>query len=117
MIDEELKKQVRNYRNGFPVPTRIIGGIGPGYELCIQCLLWESLCRLVDGLSVDDALNASLKETTELGYSGAQVHCVRHCLHQIMERGYERWLPKPTHESYQLHSRRWPDCPLPPKSK
>lgn len=84
--DSTWKDALAKWNSGDTVATIELGGIGPGYEQCIQILVFEHLNRWSSDTSELKAIDGKLpkefhefsdKITTELdkqyGFSGAQV--------------------------------------------
>jgi hypothetical protein len=79
-FDETIEKAVEKFKKGEIVWTIEMGGMGPGYEQCLQILTWEMVSLALEHLNLVtretfDALVEPVIKTLDkdLGFSGAMV--------------------------------------------
>lgn len=122
-LKETWQQATRKWKAGKTVWSAELGGIGPGYEQCIQILLWEILHtwgrkRLPkdDGNSfpgvyskhVDGLANRLSKV---YGFSGAQVGAAKTTAYQFMKYGYSEQMAKLPGDRWIQVSRNFPESP------
>ncbi len=90
-----LDEAVKAFKEGRSVWTIEMGGLGPGYEQCIQVLAWTIIERF-NGKKIDPKTFNKVTEpiVSELdkklgGFSGAQVGVAIHLAYHFLTKGYE----------------------------
>lgn len=114
-LDEALTK----WAAGHPVWTIEMGGLGPGYEQCIQVGAFEMAKRLKDApmpdetdaqnKQLDDMLHALCKELEPLsGLSGAQAGAIKSLAYHFVKDGYNETLHQVEQERLIQAARTFP---------
>ena len=108
-LKQNLDDAIKAWKTGGIVWSAELGGIGPGYEQCIQLLLWEFLSRWthgpikpIEGLTTFpaqfseefDKVAHELDKEHDLGFSGAQVGAAKSTAYQFLTYGYEHMMAK-----------------------
>ena len=103
MMDEKfeygtLEDAVKRWEEGGIVWTVELGGLGPGYEQCIQILMFELCSRLVGKKkeiktpkafeTLAEPIIDELDQT--YGYSGAQVGVAKNLAYHFITQGYNK---------------------------
>jgi hypothetical protein len=105
---------------GVPVLTVEMGGLGPGYEQCIQILIWE-MVRDAEPLSVDLSSwgEKALSRVNDLvgGLTGAQVGAAKSIALHFLKYGYEETLAKVPVDRRIMASKHWPTPPSKPNTQ
>lgn len=99
-----LKDALAKWDAGHPVWTIEMGGLGPGYEQCIQVGAFEVAKRLQDvalpegteplNKLLDDTLRAVMKAVAPAldGLSGAQAGAINNLAYHFVKDGYDETL-------------------------
>jgi hypothetical protein len=98
-IPETCEEALARWDRGEPVFTAEMGGLGPGYEQCIQIMAFEAI-RGVIGKELpaekeplnklfDDAMKESV---ARLHPSGAQFGAAKNLAYCVLSRGYRKAL-------------------------
>ena len=93
-----LKEALQKWNNGETVWSVEMGGLGPGYEQCIQVMIFE-MCkeRIDNGVTKDNFDKLVEPVITRLdkqfgGFSGAQVGAAKSVAFKFLTRGYNECL-------------------------
>lgn len=117
-----LDEAVARWKAGHTVWSAELGGIGPGYEQCIQILLWETLAAWGDrSLPLPEKEGEYPKEYSDfvdqmvtnlnLGFSGAQVGAAKSTAYQFLRYGYRHMMGKLEKERHILVEKHFPSMP------
>lgn len=94
VIPETVEDALAAWDAGELVSTVDMGGIGPGYEQCIQIMAFEIMRRL-DGMDYEDtdAINKAAEEAIKtvsgkLRPSGAQAGAAKNLAYIVCKKGY-----------------------------
>jgi hypothetical protein len=113
-LDITWQEAAKRWQEGQTVFSAELGGISPGYEQCIQILLFEILARWKGEVPppngeaypgiYNDHVKAVAKELDpKLGFSGAQVGVAKATAYQFMHYGYRYMMEKlPTDRLIQV---------------
>jgi hypothetical protein len=106
-LQDTLPEAIKNWKTGIPIWSADLGGLGPGYEQCIQILLWEIVSRWTGGPFTNvpekgpypkpytDHVDSITNELDpKLGFSGAQVGVAKQTAFQFLVYGYEYMMAK-----------------------
>ena len=109
---------LENYDRGEPVFTIEMGGLGPGYEQCIQMLTMEIIRDYLGkpgpegeyfGKWADDTVSRTDKYAG--GYSGAQVGAAKWLAYQLMKDGPAKVIERFPADRHIRVSNFFPTCP------
>jgi hypothetical protein len=112
----EAKKR---WQSGDSIQTASLGGISPGYEQCIQILLWELVTQW-DGKmpppenktypkKFDRFADKIISELDKkFGFSGAQVGAAKSTAYQFLHYGYEEMMAKLPDDRWIFVSKKFP---------
>jgi hypothetical protein len=90
-----LDEAVKAFKEGRSVWTIEMGGLGPGYEQCIQVLAWTIIERFngkkIDAKTFNKAADPIVSELDKKlgGFSGAQVGVAVNLAYHFLSEGYE----------------------------
>lgn len=103
---------------GKTVFTIEMGGLGPGYEQCIQLLAFEMIRDnkdkpLPEPDKADNWGNETVYRCNDQvgGFSGAQVGCARTIAYRAIRDGWAKMLESAPHDRHIQVSRFWPQAP------
>jgi hypothetical protein len=99
---------------GRSVFTVEMGGLGPGYEQCIQILVWEIVRDnepLPEGRFGTWGEKAVARCDPTCGFSGAQVGAAKQLAHRFLKYGHRATLDKVEPDRRIQVSRAWPRPP------
>lgn len=98
-IPETCSEALAKWDKGEPVFTVEMGGLGPGYEQCIQMLAFELIREFKDDKTFDkEGWNGERAEKIvdtldkKLGFSGAQVGAAKSLASFVCSKGYRKAL-------------------------
>jgi hypothetical protein len=103
--------------NGSPVTTVEMGGIGPGYEQCIQVLAFETIRALKgkkfpdDKKAINDMFDAEthrIDREFNLGLSGAQTGAGKNLAYIMLRDGWRNGLNSAGSDRWIIVSKHWP---------
>jgi hypothetical protein len=116
-----FKEAAKRWTNGQSVWSVEMGGIGPGYEQCIQTIIFEALSKWpketfdldVDGKTYPTAFNEWFEPIVSdldksFGFSGAQVGAAKTVVWQFLKYGYAEMMAKAPKDRKILVSRKFP---------
>lgn len=101
LIPETATEALAIWDSGRPVFTVEMGGIGPGYEQCIQVLVFELIRDALNGAIPMPTMGMPLRnwgdETItrldkQIGFSGAQVGAAKSLAGTMLAAGYAKAL-------------------------
>lgn len=110
-IPETIAEAVALWDAGDPVWTVEMGGIGPGYEQCIQIFVFALLraCVADPKATPDTVVDRAVAENSyRLGLSSAQFGAALNLAHAMHEQGYRAALKSVSSDRLILVSKRWP---------
>lgn len=124
LYPKDIEDAVRRWDAGEMMWTVEMGGLGPGYEQCIQIGMIEVLRRLIDvelpgpDGNWNDFLDPFLHEVNndfDLGLSGAQADAIKQLACKFSGKG---WLSVEGAEDRMIMvSKHWPGAPKPKEVK
>lgn len=115
-----LKDALAKWQSGDPVWTIEMGGLGPGYEQCIQVGAFE-LAKKIDGVplpdekralsdALDKHLYAVIAQVAPVldGLSGAQAGAIQNLAYHFVKDGYSETLNQVEQDRRIQASRKFP---------
>lgn len=120
---KDWQREAAKWSKGEIVWSAELGGMGPGYEQAIQCLLWEILVRwkgdapeVVKGAKEYPPAYSVFVDTVvsglkDFGFSGAQVGAAKATAFQFMVYGYDHMMAKLPEDRKIMVSRDFPSLP------
>lgn len=115
---ETVVDALERWDQGLPLFVVEMGGLGPGYEQCIQCVMFEILRAFptFEHLVTNetqwspevDRVIADLERANDLGLSGAQAEAAKSAAAMYLKQGYRQALEMAPEDRRIQVSRHWP---------